>query len=508
MRGILPIGCALALLGCGKAGGQSFHDGVDLICRADVESSAVHAHPADRGRIVSEWLAPRLKNARARTLLVDMGKTADGGVAVLRAAAREVGLDRCEHLAQGHLPEDPWGELRVPRLPTSMRIEPAPATGSLVTITSSAVAADGASRVALVDGRPAGGHADDGEALIPEVQAWATAHDGAGTTDATWVRIAAAPEVPAATLASVVASLRSPARQLALVVERDDDGTGEPIGVIPLASSPAADPLADPPPLQMFVAITPDQVIVASLLGQEGTMAAPLMRTARDPAGDWLSRVRTILGEVAKRRWAGKTRPEAERRVMILVAPALTVGDAAPLLAAVRYDGDGRDELFPEVVLASGLPRGGGGAAAGDRQPGTDLAAPVAAAGDAGAGAAAATPRPRVRVSRGTIAEVATSLGIDTIIAKVESTYAAGLKRCYVEALKVDPTATADLELTLTVNESGRSVEPSVTGGPDTVDDCVTAMAAHWTFPAPKNADGEPASTTVMLRIALYADAP
>ena len=40
MRGILPIGCALALLGCGKAGGQSFHDGVDLICRADVESSA------------------------------------------------------------------------------------------------------------------------------------------------------------------------------------------------------------------------------------------------------------------------------------------------------------------------------------------------------------------------------------------------------------------------------------------------------------------------------------
>jgi hypothetical protein len=88
------------------------------------------------------------------------------------------------------------------------------------------------------------------------------------------------------------------------------------------------------------------------------------------------------------------------------------------------------------------------------------------------------------------------SLTADGALAKIQMAYMAGIKRCYKNGLKADPTMRGRLTLTFGVDESGRVVNPRATGFAATVDECITRMMASWRFPIPKDKDGEATSAT------------
>lgn len=70
------------------------------------------------------------------------------------------------------------------------------------------------------------------------------------------------------------------------------------------------------------------------------------------------------------------------------------------------------------------------------------------------------------------------------ILEKLQSTYMAGIERCYKERLKVDPKLRGKLVIGFGTDANG-FVEnsASVTGFDAEMDKCVTALAKTWRFP-------------------------
>ena len=94
-----------------------------------------------------------------------------------------------------------------------------------------------------------------------------------------------------------------------------------------------------------------------------------------------------------------------------------------------------------------------------------------------------------------------TTLTPDLVLAKISAAYFAGIKRCYKDALKVDASLRGKVELTFTVNETGRSTKGKASGFSTTIDQCVTNLMASWRFPIPKDKNGE--ATNASFAIAL-----
>jgi len=95
------------------------------------------------------------------------------------------------------------------------------------------------------------------------------------------------------------------------------------------------------------------------------------------------------------------------------------------------------------------------------------------------------------------------SLTSDAVVAKIQSVYMAGLKRCYKDALKRDAALEGALTLSLTVDETGRSVKTGAKGVDTEVDGCIGRMMTSWRFPIPKDKDGEAVSSTFTIRLQL-----
>ena len=69
---------------------------------------------------------------------------------------------------------------------------------------------------------------------------------------------------------------------------------------------------------------------------------------------------------------------------------------------------------------------------------------------------------------------------------KIQSAYMAGLKRCYKEYLKKDASARGKVTLSLTVNETGRTVKGNAKGFADEVDDCIPGLMVELALPDPE----------------------
>jgi hypothetical protein len=95
----------------------------------------------------------------------------------------------------------------------------------------------------------------------------------------------------------------------------------------------------------------------------------------------------------------------------------------------------------------------------------------------------------------------------DAVLAKIMSAYMSGLKRCYKDHLKSDPSARGKVGLSFTVNETGRSVSnkaraewsPEVAG-------CIQSRMEAWRFPIPKDNDGEPTEASFDITLQLVPD--
>jgi hypothetical protein len=100
----------------------------------------------------------------------------------------------------------------------------------------------------------------------------------------------------------------------------------------------------------------------------------------------------------------------------------------------------------------------------------------------------------------------ASSLSPEAVLAKIQSAYMAGLKRCYREFLKKDASARGKVSLSLTVNETGRTVKGAAHGFASEVDECITAQMSTWRFPIPKDKDGEVTDASFEIALQLVPD--
>ena len=98
------------------------------------------------------------------------------------------------------------------------------------------------------------------------------------------------------------------------------------------------------------------------------------------------------------------------------------------------------------------------------------------------------------------------SLTPDIVLSKIQSAYMAGLKRCYKEHLKKDASARGKVTLSLTVNETGRTVSGKANGFASEVDSCITAQMSSWRFPVPKDKDGEATEASFAITLQLVPD--
>jgi hypothetical protein len=94
----------------------------------------------------------------------------------------------------------------------------------------------------------------------------------------------------------------------------------------------------------------------------------------------------------------------------------------------------------------------------------------------------------------------------DIVLAKIQSVYMAGLKRCYKEYLKKDASARSKVTLSLTVNETGRTVKGSANGFAGEVDSCIGNLMSGWRFPIPKDRDGEATEASFAITLQLVPD--
>ena len=82
-----------------------------------------------------------------------------------------------------------------------------------------------------------------------------------------------------------------------------------------------------------------------------------------------------------------------------------------------------------------------------------------------------------------------------------------GIKRCYKNYLNKDASARGKVGLSLTVNQTGRTTQGSASGFPaDEVNSCITGLMSGWTFPIPKDKDGDPTEASFRITLQLVPD--
>lgn len=156
------------------------------------------------------------------------------------------------------------------------------------------------------------------------------------------------------------------------------------------------------------------------------------------------------------------------------------------------------------VALGGGSGRGTRGD--GDPRVGTGKGPGVGTGGvdSAGNGKVENGPSGRISVSDKQSYDES-SLTPDAVLAKIMSAYMAGLKRCYKDYLKKDPSARGKVQLSFTVNETGRSVSNKAKGFASEVDSCIQSRMDGWRFPIPKD-DAGPTSASFSIALQLVPD--
>jgi hypothetical protein len=97
-------------------------------------------------------------------------------------------------------------------------------------------------------------------------------------------------------------------------------------------------------PIQLIVSIARDRMTLWSLSGLEGTLQAPKLSVARS---DYAA-LHQALAEIAARRFAGGTRDNLDRTIIVMLDGELTAQDLLATAATVA-------EPFPDVLLAAGI---------------------------------------------------------------------------------------------------------------------------------------------------------
>ena len=210
---------------------------------------------------------------------------------------------------------------------------------------------------------------------------------------------------------------------------------------------------------------------------------------------------------------AAALQEEAARYAAALAAAGESEGGIAGDMGKIAPGGDLNDQMKEVRESGANVKVGGGGRGTrgdGDPRTGTGKGpkvdgpgGPTSASGDGGK--VEKEPKGRIQVaSKKTFDD--SSLTPDAVLGKIQSAYMAGLKRCYKTLLKEDPTARGRVELSFTVNEKGRTTSAKAKSDYSSLSSCIQGQMAGWTFPAPKDSDGEATEASFSITLALQPD--
>jgi hypothetical protein len=91
----------------------------------------------------------------------------------------------------------------------------------------------------------------------------------------------------------------------------------------------------------------------------------------------------------------------------------------------------------------------------------------------------------------------------DVVLAKINTAYMRGIKRCYTNHLKTHPDAAGKLALEFTVGETGATSNASTRGFAKPVDECITKQIASWRFLVPRDSDGDKTSASFKISLTM-----
>lgn len=111
---------------------------------------------------------------------------------------------------------------------------------------------------------------------------------------------------------------------------------------------------------------------------------------------------------------------------------------------------------------------------------------------------------PPGRVIPGTVKpEQSTTLTPAAVLDIIQSTYLAGLQRCYRLGLAQDATLSGRVSISFTVDERGQVVDPDADGLSSQVDSCISTQMSRWRFPVPKDKTGGATDASFSVSLAL-----
>ena len=207
---------------------------------------------------------------------------------------------------------------------------------------------------------------------------------------------------------------------------------------------------------------------------------------------------------------------EAARYAMALVASTDDDDSSMGDMSRTRPGSDLAAQLDEVANRGATVAIGGGGGRGtrGDGDPGAGVMVgtgrgptslgPGSSSGSDGSDAPK-TPAGRISIS-GKTAIDDTSLTVDAVLHKVMSAYMMGLKRCYKEQLKQDPTMRGAVTLAFTVNETGRVINGSATAMTSALGSCMEGVMSSWRFNVPKDGDGESTEASFRIKLGLVPD--
>ena len=115
------------------------------------------------------------------------------------------------------------------------------------------------------------------------------------------------------------------------------------------------------------------------------------------------------------------------------------------------------------------------------------------------------TPTHRIEISKPKGFDE-TTLSPESVRKRILDVYMTGLQRCQKDLLLDDPSARARVDLSFTVNASGRTTSPDAKSDNKKLDLCIEQRMTGWTFPAPEDEDGEKTEASFGVTLALQPE--
>ncbi len=99
-----------------------------------------------------------------------------------------------------------------------------------------------------------------------------------------------------------------------------------------------------------------------------------------------------------------------------------------------------------------------------------------------------------------------TNLSADAVAEKIVKEHLVALGNCYRATLARNAKVEGKATLALTVKPDGKIASAKATAPDTTLQTCFSQAMQTWTFPAPKNADGEPADAGFQIALRLVPE--